>query len=575
MPEAWDAVAATLQAAGCGLTVGLPADEPGLLDAVRRRAGMAVLAVRDQRAGACAAVGHALVSGRPAVLALTSGPPFPNALPGLMEGASLCAPVVVVTTRVPAGGLGRGAFQEVDQAGLARPFAKACLLVDRGDRLVWALRRAVHLAVNGRPGITVVEIADEVLRETGFPDTAVPDTAVPDTAVPDTASQDSAAVRRLRARPPESDLGRAAEVMAGSRRPLVVLGGGARAAAAGPAATALAERWHAPLLTTAAGRGSIDEAHPLAVGLAGLYATPPIDRIAAEADVVLAVGTRLEETARMGWPELERARLVHVDADPDVFGTAIEPEHALLGDAAETLTALAGPFASRAREGDAERETWLKRVTELRQAALDEYATAPPFERSPVRAALAAVGEVFGDGAVLVHENGLNDIWSYHWPVLTVGPRTSVLVPGEQTMMGFGVAAGLGAAVADPSRPAVVLCGDGALNMSLSALTTAASHRLGLVVVVFDNSGFGWPRWLRRQEGAPDEVTRFGADLPIGAIVEGLGGTFAAPADGRALRTALTEARTTAAEGRTAVITVRPVEDDVPVGVRRLFGEGS
>ncbi|WP_141584373.1 thiamine pyrophosphate-binding protein [Actinomadura sp. WMMA1423] len=559
MPQAWDVAAATLQAAGCGLTVGLPADEPGLLDAVRRRAGMPALAVRDQRAGACAAVGHALVSGRPAVLALTSGPPFPNALTGLMEGASLCAPVVVVTTRVPAPGLGRGGFQEVDQAAMARPFAKAHLLVDRGDRLVWALRRAVHLAVNGRPGIAVVEIAHEVLDETDVPGPA----------------SGHGPVRRLRTRPPGPDLDQAAEVMAGARRPLVLLGGGARAAGAGAAATALAERWRAPLMTTAAGRGSVDEHHPLAVGLAGLYTTPPIDRITAEADVVLAVGTRLEETARMGWPELDRARLVHVDGDPGVFGTALEPEQALLGDAALTLAALAEPFASRAGAGAAGREAWLKRVAEHRQAALEEYGAAPPFEQSPVRAALGAVAAVFGDGAVLVHENGLNDIWSYHWPVLSVGPRNSVVVPGEQTMMGFGVAAGLGAAAADPSRPTVVLCGDGALNMSLSALTTAASHGLGMVVVVFDNSGFGWPRWLRGQEGAPDEVTRFDAELPVDAIVERLGGTFAAPSGDGALRAAIEDARETAGRGRPAVVRVRPLEDDVPVGVRRLFGSAS
>ncbi|TDB91900.1 thiamine pyrophosphate-binding protein [Actinomadura sp. KC216] len=556
MTGVWDLVAATLDEAGCGVVVGLPSDEPGLLDAVRRRPALAAVAVRDQRAGACAAVGHAVVSGRPAVLALTSGPPFPNALTGLLEGASLCAPVVVVTTRVPASGLGRGGFQEVDQAALARPVAKAHLLVDDPDRLTWALRRAVHLAVNGRPGVAVVEIADEVLH------------------LPAPPPGPGGPVRRLRALPPEPELDRAAELLAGAERPLVLLGGGARAADAGRAALALAERWQAPVLTTAAGRGVIDEGHPLALGLAGLYLTPPLDMVTCDVDVLLAVGTRLEETARMGWPELDAVRLLHVDCDPETFGTSLEPAQALLGDAALTLAALDERFASRARaeRTAGNRAKWLDQAARLRQAALDDHATPPPFEQSPVRATLAAVAEVFGDGAVLVQENGLNDLWSYHWPVVSVGARTSVVVPGEQTMMGFGVAAALGAAVAEPGRPTVVLCGDGALTMSLPALATAAELRRGLVVVVFDNAGFGWPRWLRGQECAPDELTRFQARLPLDAIATGLGGTYAAPVGDTELRDALREARKAAADGRLAVVTVQPREDDVPVGVRRLFG---
>ncbi|MFI0406069.1 thiamine pyrophosphate-binding protein [Actinomadura sp. 3N508] len=557
MTGVWDLVAATLAEAGCGVVVGLPSDEPGLLDAVRRRPdpALAAVAVRDQRAGACAAVGHAVVSGRPAVLALTSGPPFPNALTGLLEGASLCAPVVVVTTRIPASGLGRGGFQEVDQAALARPVAKAHLLVDDPDRLVWALRRAVHLAVNGRPGVTVVEIADEVLHRPAPP------------------PGQGGLVRRLRALPPGPELERAAELLAGAERPLILLGGGARAAEAGRAAIALAERWQAPVLTTAAGRGVIDEGHPLALGLAGLYLTPPLDLVTCDVDVLLAVGTRLEETARMGWPELDAVRLLHVDCDPEAFGTSLEPVQALLGDAALTLAALDERFATRAgRTAGKNRANWLDQAARLRQAALDDHAAPPPFDQSPVRATLAAVAEVFGDGAVLVQENGLNDLWSYHWPVLSVGARTSVVVPGEQTMMGFGVAAALGAAVADPGRPTVVLCGDGALTMSLPALASAAELRRGLVVVVFDNAGFGWPRWLRGQEGAPDELTRFQARLPLDAIATGLGGTYAAPAGDAGLREAMRKARKAAADGRLAIVTVQPREDDVPAGVRRLFG---
>jgi len=544
-PESvWAGVAAALAAGGCDLVIGVPTDEPGLLDAARALPGLASVAVRDQRGGACMAAGHALVTGRPAVLAVATGPPLPNALPGLLEAAALCAPVIVVTTRSPRAGLGRGGFQQIDQRAVTAAVASSHVVAEDVDQLGWALRRALAQAVDGRPGVPVVELTEELL---GRP--------VPDGALA------GGPVHRPRAVPAAADLRRAGSVLAAARRPVVVAGGGARAAGAGPTLRRLAERWGAAVVATASGRGVLDEEHPAYCGLAGLYATPPAHELLDDADVVLALGTRLEETVRMGWAGLAAAWVVHVDADPDAFDRGVAPEVALLGDAALTAGLLADALDARP-DGE-----WVRRVAGVRAALADGSLGAG----STVAAALRGVREVFGRDLLLVQENGLHDIWSYHYPLLSLSERSRAVGPGEQTMMGFGVAAAVGAALAAPDLPAVLVCGDGALTLSLAALPTAAEQGRGLTVVVLENAGLGWPRFRRGQDGVDDALTRFGGgEPPYPAVVEALGGWTVRPPDAAAIPAALAEAACRAAAGQLALVRVPVADDDVPPGIHRV-----
>ncbi|MFI9529031.1 thiamine pyrophosphate-binding protein [Micromonospora rosaria] len=549
---AWVVLADTLARAGCRAVFGLPADEPGLLDAAEAHPDLTAVAVADQRVAACAAAGHALTSGTPAVLALTTGPAFVNALAGLSEAASLCAPVVVVTTRAPGAQLGRGAFQYVDQAAMADPLLTWYTLVERPDRLVWAVRRAVALAVAGRPGVTVVEVTDEVARE-----------------VVDPAGEPVAPARRLVAVPPAADLDRAARLLTGARLPVVLAGGGTRWGDQAAAVVRLAERLHAPIVTTAAGRGVVDERHPLSLGCAGLYATPPVDALLDRADVVLALGSRLEETVRMDWPGLSRAALVQVDLDVRAFDAGVPPALALLGDAGATAAALTDRIAADDVDavGRADRAALLRDVR-----AGTTRTVAEQLDRSPVRRALREVAAVYGDRVVWVHENGLHDIWSYHRPALTVAAGATVVCPGEQTMMGFGVAAAIGAATAAPERPVVVLAGDGAVQLSVNALPTAAARRLGITVLMFDNQGFGWPRHLRALSGEPPGPARFPTPVPVLDWVRACGGWAADLAVTPDLGAVLREARAAAGRGELALVRVPVPDTDVPVGVRRLLG---
>jgi acetolactate synthase-1/2/3 large subunit len=539
--DCWAAIAHTFADAGCRVVFGLPSDEPGLLDAAHAGGRLDVRVVGDQRVAACAAAGYALITAEPVVLALNSGPGFAAAMPGLLEAASLGVPLIVVTTRVPGRNIGRGAFQHLDQQGMVESLVRWRFLVETADRVGWAVRRAVSLAVNGRPGVTVLEIADEIIEE-------------------EVDLVDERPVRRLRTVPAEADLAHAAEVLRSAKRPLIVVGGGARGIDV--ELGAFAELVNAPVFTTASGRGRFDERHARAFGVVGLYATPPAETLLSTADAVLVLGSRLEETARMRWELPGEARIVQVDQDPAAFGEGVRVDVALLGDVGLTLSALLDRLRGQVAEADPD---WRAHQDDV--AAGQSRWIETDFARSPVRAAMAAASRVFGEDVVLVQDNGLHDIWSYQYPVLTVGPRTRVVCPGEQTMMGFGLAAAVGSAIADPGRRSLVLCGDSAFRFSVGALATLRAHSLGVVVVVFDNAGYGWPRHLRAGAAVSDGLTRVGPPLDVTAIAAAFGGWGRDVLSAEQLEPALEAAKSAADRGSFAVLRVPVPDSDVPIGV--------
>lgn len=546
----WEWVAHVLAEAGCGLVTGLPSDTSGLLDAALRHPTLRALPVRDQRIAACAAIGHFAVTGRPAVLALDSGPSFTNALTGVLEASSLLTPLVIVTTRIPVEQMGRGGFQQLDQRAVVAPMAKWTMLVEQEEQLAWALRRAVHLAINGSPGVTVVEISHEVLQRENM--------CIDPVGRP---------VRRLASVAPDDEISRAADLLRAAELPVLLAGGGAKAAGAGALLQATAERLDGAVFTTVSGRGAIDENHPLACGLVGLYTTPPAQTLLDETDLVFVVGSRLEETARMGWPGLTGKQIIQLDCDPAAFASAVNAEIALLGDASLTLRRLLDLLADAGER----REERRQRIMSVKDALRQKYADSPPPSSPPTAAsAIRAAVEAFGHDLVLVQENGLHDMWGYHYPIVRVTDRATIIAPGEQTMLGFGLGAALGAVAAEPNRPVLAICGDGAAEMSLAALPTLGEQQRGITILLLDNRGYGWPR-LGRSGGSCRDITRFRHPSHAVETVRALGGWTAHPTTMADLVTALQDAREANAAGKTALILVAVDDDDIPIGVRRMF----
>ncbi|MGD3105443.1 thiamine pyrophosphate-binding protein [Streptomyces sp. YGL11-2] len=559
-PSAWAAVADHLRHLGTGAVFGLPGDDMAPLGELER-ADTSVVLCRDQRNAVFMATGYALAAGRPGVCVIGKGPALTNALTGVLEARSAAAPLLLIADGTRLDRLGTGAFQELDQLTAVRPYVKWAARVDEPDRLPGTLEKAVALAVNGTPGPVYIELAEQLadrpVTRTGPWRDAAPQRPAPD---PDALA---ATARRI----------------AAARRPLLLVGGGARHRNTGRRIEHLAERLGAGVFCTASGRGAVAEDHPLYCGVSGLYTVAPADALWREADLVVALGSRLEETATFGWPDAEAGELPVIQAVLGEDGLSMErPGAYVLGDAGRIVDGwrdlLAGHEAGTG---------WPDRVREVRaglaRRAADRTAEAEqaaPEGTVPVARVLSSLDRAVPADRVLVQENGLQDMWSYYFPHWTLGAGGGSVVPSEQTPLGFGAAAAVGVRLAGPAgRPVVALVGDGAFHLFRAELPAVADARAAVLYVVLDNGGYGWLQSnLDRVSGAGSRFA-FTAARPTGteglAAAYGLG--YRRVTDADALDAALAAAWQEVAGGTASVVEVAVSLADTPPGMAGSAGD--
>ncbi|MGQ0842184.1 thiamine pyrophosphate-binding protein [Actinokineospora sp.] len=536
-PSAWHAVVDFLAGQGVRTVFGLPDDDLGLLSALGHEPGgpIDLVLCRNQRNALFMAAGHAVAEGSPACCVVGRGPALANAIPGLVEARAARIPVLLLASATASARLGTGAFQELDQLALVRPAVKWACRVEHGDRLAAVLAKAWLVAASGAPGPVYVEIPDHVAAM----------------AVP---------VRSSRPLPPPPAPGgddpHCLDLLRRSRCPVVLVGGGVRHRNAGARFERLADRLGALLLTTASGRGTVAEDHPRFGGLAGLYAPPAIASLLADADLVVALGSRLEETATHGWDAVS-APVVQVNTEP--ADLALErPGPVVVGDAGACVDRWLDLVD---REPDA---GWTGRIERARAHAVAaaQASVAPRADGRPrVVEVLSELDRTLPADRILVQENGLSDMWSYLWPRWQVGADAGSVVPGEQTSLGFGAAAAIGVKLAVGERPVVALVGDGAFGFLGPDLVTAAESGAAVLYVVLDNGGYGWLQHVL--DGQRPRGSRFGF---VGATAGG--SVDVVPhvlVESRAqLPAALAEVWQHCRAGRVGVLRVSVALDDAP-----------
>jgi acetolactate synthase-1/2/3 large subunit len=354
---------------------------------------------------------------------------------------------------------------------IVKPVSKKALLVTRPDTAVDMFLRAYRTAISGRPGPVVLQIPFDIQH----------------TEISDTLP-DPAAWTRLHAPAPDpAGVKEAARLLAGSRRPLLVVGSGVHSARAWDELRAFAEATGIPVATTATGKGAIVETHPLSLGCIGRAGTGHANEAARQADVVLAVGTHFSDVDTGGWTLFDipgRTRLIHVDIDETELGRAYPAEVALGCDARLALAALAG-----AMPAGADRRAWHAELTELRrswEASVegDRRADIAPVhyarichDTSEVVAQVDPEMPVFFDTGHLLQ---------FGPPFLRATSR-NMAHAGFFHRMGWSASAIIGASLARGGSPAVALLGDGSFLMGGTAIATAVEQDLPLVWIVLSN----------------------------------------------------------------------------------------
>ena len=370
-------------------------------------------------------------------------------------------------------------------------------------------------------------------------------------------------VRLRRVRRPAADAGEldaAVAALRASAKPLVVAGGGVHYSLACEALTAFAERHTIPVAETQAGKGALAWDHPQQAGAIGVTAAAAANELAREADVVLAIGTRLGDfTTASGSLFGKNTRLIQLNVAP--FDAGKHGAMPLVADARSALAAIGE------RLGDWRvPEAWSGRAARLTAAWNErvERATAPPptqaNEALPSDAqVLGAANRAARDGDVVVCAAGglpgeLHKLWR------TRGPGGYHVEYGY-SCMGYEIAGGLGVKMAAPSREVTVLVGDGSYLMMNSEIATSVLMGLKLTIVVLDNGGFACIDRLQRSCGGESfnnlmSSVRVDGGVPaidFAAHAASLGAHSQHVAGVAELEAALAQART---ETRTSVISI-------------------
>ena len=443
--------------------------------------------INDERCAAMTCDAYARVTGRPGVCDATLGPGATNLVTGLVESLNAGLPQVVLVGDANRAHAHKNMTQEANQVEILRPAVKALIRIEEGQRIPELVRRAFGIATSGRPGPVVLDVPEDVCHGT-FDYEAADFAADPATLQ----------IPARRIRPDAGELARAARLIAGAERPLILAGGGVHLSGAYEALQTLAQDHNIPVAHTMSGKGGLACTHPLSAGLFGRYSRFANELIESS-DGLIAVGCKLGEIATQRYSLIPaETPLIHIDIEAAELGRWRQPEVALWADARAALDDLAAELAEDAETGHAARADTAAevplRMAAWRAEALERLESAErPISMARV---VQELNRALPADAILVADGG----FAAHWTGLLYDTkqagRTYIANRGFASI-GYGLPGALGAQLAAPERAVVGVTGDGGLNMVLGELETALRTRAGFTLIVVNNAASGYVKALQ------------------------------------------------------------------------------
>ncbi len=481
-----EAVVEGLERNGVDLIFGIPGTHTLPIYRHLPRSGIRHITPRHEQACGYAADGYARASGRPGVCLLTTGPGVINAATSAATAYADSVPLLIISSAVPSAieGEDSGFLHESrDQRGALEGLVSKSYYPRSAGEIAAAIDEAFHGFANRRPRPVHIGIPLDAMEDLG--DARAP--SFQSSASEPGPQVDPASIRE------------AAELLDAAGSVAVVAGGGARHAQL--EVTALAERLQAPVLTTANGKGVLDEDHRLSLGPS--LRLPAARRWLSSCDAVLAVGTELAESDLWGPPLELGGSLVRVDIDPRQLDKNAAARIHLLGDAGPALAALLAEIPERRR---AEPDVTGLAATIRREATVDGEPWIPLSR---------ALSRTLVNGGVLCADSAMASYFgAVHFVHLDSPSR--FLYPTGYATLGYALPAAIGAKLARPDLAVVALIGDGGLMFTVSELATAAELGLPLPVLVVSNGGYGEiHRQMREREIEPLGVELDTPDLPL------------------------------------------------------------
>ena len=453
-------------------------------------AGIRLIPVVHEQGAGHMADGYARVSGEHGVVIGQNGPGISNCVTAIAAAYWAHSPVVMITPESGTMGMGLGGFQEANQLPMFQEFTKYQAHVNNPKRMAEFTGRAFDRAMS-EIGPTQLNIPRDYFY--GEIETEIPTPARLDRGAGGSRSLDEAA-----------------ELLATAKFPVIISGGGVVMADGVQECIALAERLGAPVVNSYLHNDSFPASHPQWCGPLGYQGSKAAMKLMAQADVVIALGSRLGPFGTLPqhgmdyWPT--NAKIIQIDADHKMLGLVKKITVGICGDARDAAVALTGRLEGRTLACDAtrdERAATTASEKEAWEAELDDWT------HETDAFSLDAIAEAEGEDGNWLHprqvlrelekampahvmvSTDIGNINSVANSYLRFEEPRSFLAPMSFGNCGYALPTVIGAKAAAPHRPAVAYAGDGAWGMSMGEIMTAVRHDIPVTAVVFHNRQWG------------------------------------------------------------------------------------
>ncbi|MDP9383835.1 MAG: biosynthetic-type acetolactate synthase large subunit [Actinomycetota bacterium] len=484
--RAVDAVMECLKAEGVDVVFGYPGGANLPTYDAFYDADIKHVLVRHEAGGGHAAEGYAKATGKVGVCFATSGPGATNIVTPLTDAMMDSVPVVFFTGQVRTDLLGTDGFQEADTFGITMPIVKHSFMIQHPTEIPRVIHEAFHIARTGRPGPVLIDMPTDLTR------VEIDYEPVGDVRLPGYQPTTEGNQKQIRL---------AAKAMAHARRPVLYVGGGVVNADAAAELTELATLDRFPVTCTLMGLGAFPAPHPQWLGWLGMHGTRTANYAMDEADLIVAIGARFDDRVTGKLSEFApRAKFVHIDVDPAEISKNVPAHIPIVGDAKNILARLVTEY--RAQDHDPARLSgWWERIDRWRTQHPLRYEDSADSEIKP-QYMIEALYEATGGECILASDVGQHQMWAAQYFHFSA-PRRWITSGGLGTM-GFGLPAGIGAAVGRPGMLTCVISGDASIQMNVQELATAAEYGIPVKVFIMNNGYLGMVRqwqelfWDRR-----------------------------------------------------------------------------
>ena len=453
-----------------------------IFDALYQEKEINFIGVRDERTGTHMADGYARASNKPGViLAGQNGPGATNLVTGIAQAAAAFSPVVSIAGSFSTKDKVQDAFQGIDQQSLFKPITKKTWTISETKKIPQIFSKAFNLAMSPRRGPVQINLPRNILSNSKKFNINQNEKSY---------ETDNFSKGR------KKDIKKALKIINSAIKPVIIVGGGIKYKGKYSEVIKLAELLNSPMVTAAGHGDAIPFNYKLNAGQMGPRGNPVASRLVKEADVIIALGTRLGFNSTFySYENLNiKAKIIQIELEAKMIGRHFPVAVGICADASTVAKQLSNEIKSEKLRSEI--DSWTKQYLnertnylEKRDETLDKFPIQPTTLFKHLRDVLPKNSAITLDAGTLCLQ--ATDALKYYDP-------PSLFTPLDFGLVGFSFACGLGVKVARPEKTVVSLMGDGGFGMTISELSTAVEYGINTITIIMNNKSWGAEKAYQR-----------------------------------------------------------------------------